>query len=299
MRQTPPCNHIASERSLVGTWATLELLKAVNIGYQILEMYEVYHFENKSTSLFSSYIDSFLKIKQESSGWPSECTSDDAKQYHLKNYKEKEGVILNPRSIEVNPGRRSVAKLCLNSFWGTFGQSDEKQMTTFVSSVSEFNGIFTDPTKQVKDVGFPTDEVAYLQWGHKQHFFPQNIQTNIFIAAFTTSHARLKLYSEFEKLQEHVLYYDTDSIIYISTGENDPLLGNYLGEFTDELCGDYITEFVAAGPKNYAFRTSKGVNCCKIRGFTLHYENSKLLDMDTLKLLVMEKPMETVRTTNQ
>ncbi|CAH3046080.1 unnamed protein product, partial [Porites lobata] len=37
---------------------------------------------------------------------------------------------------------------------------------------------------------------------------------NIFIAAFTTCHARLKLYDGLDTLKEQVLYYDTDSIIY-------------------------------------------------------------------------------------
>ena len=39
--------------------------------------------------------------------------------------------------------------------------------------------------------------------------------------------------------------------------------GNYLGEFTNELDeGDHITEFVAAGPKNYTYETFKGNQWC-------------------------------------
>ena len=41
-----------------------------------------------------------------------------------------------------------------------------------------------------------------------------------------------------------VLYHDTDNIIYASDGVNDPPLGNFLGDFTDELDGDVITIFV-------------------------------------------------------
>jgi hypothetical protein len=67
------------------------------------------------------------------------------------------------------------------------------------------------------------------------------------------------LYSFLEKVGERVLYYDTDSIIYISReGEYDPPTGNFIGDMTDELeeygCGSYITEFVCGGPKNYAFK---------------------------------------------
>lgn len=37
-----------------------------------------------------------------------------------------------------------------------------------------------------------------------------------------------------DKLGQHVLYHDTDSIVYKSNGVNDPPLGNFLGEFIDE-----------------------------------------------------------------
>lgn len=60
----------------------------------------------------------FLKIKQESSGWPAECTTEDEKMEYIRQYEEREGVKLDPEAIQRNPGRRQVAKLALNSFWG-------------------------------------------------------------------------------------------------------------------------------------------------------------------------------------
>ena len=39
--------------------------------------------------------------------------------------------------------------------------------------------------------------------------------TNIFITSFTISWARLELYSSLEKLQEQVLYFDTDYVFYL------------------------------------------------------------------------------------
>lgn len=79
----------------------------------------------------------------------------------------------------------------------------------------------------------------------RKEFIAQDTTTNIFLAAFTTAWARLKLYGEMEKLGQDVLYHDTDSIIYASNGKNDPPLGNFLGDFTDELDGDTITTFVS------------------------------------------------------
>lgn len=106
---------------------------------------------------------------------------------------------------------------------------------------------------QIKDVYFPSPEVAGIQWENNKNFVPQDTSTNIFIAAFTTAWARLKLYSEMDRLGRSVLYHDTDSIIYASDGTNDPPLGNFLGEFTDELDGDTISTFVSG--KIYFFNT--------------------------------------------
>ena len=76
-------------------------------------------------------------------------------------------------------------------------------------------------------------------------------KTNIFIAAFTTCWARLKLYSYLHELQQQVLYYDTDSVIYRwKPGQTSIPVGDFLGEMTDELEGDVITEFVSGGAKN-------------------------------------------------
>ena len=48
-----------------------------------------------------------------------------------------------------------------------------------------------------------------------------------------------------------MLYVDTDSIIYASDGENDPVLGDYLGNFTDELDREFIKTFVSGKFKLY------------------------------------------------
>lgn len=98
--------------------------------------------------------------------------------------------------------------------------------------------------------------MAAIHWEKVKEFIPQEKSTNIFVAAFTTAWARIKLYSEMDKLGRAVLYHDTDSIIYASNGENDPPLGNFLGDFTDELNGDVITTFVSGKIKFYAYFNS-------------------------------------------
>jgi hypothetical protein len=78
-----------------------------------------------------------------------------------------------------------------------------------------------------------------------------NGKTNIFVAAFTTCWARLKLYELLEKLGDRALYFNTDSVIYRwRHGQPDIPLGDFLGDMTNELDDDdYITEFVSGGPR--------------------------------------------------
>ena len=87
------------------------------------------------------------------------------------------------------------------------------------------------------------------------------------------------------------VYFDTDSVIYTKKpAESSIPTGNYLGEFTNELDeGDHITEFVAAGPKNYAYKTTKENQCCKVRGFTFNARGQKILNFNSIKNLVLDE----------
>ncbi|CAG2199782.1 unnamed protein product [Mytilus edulis] len=86
--------------------------------------------------------------------------------------------------------------------------------------------------------------------------------------------SEMKDYFGIALLKENVLYHDTDSVIYIERRNAQTLsLRDYLGDFTDELEGHYIEEFVSGGPKHYAYRRSDGQEVCKVRGFSLNYEN--------------------------
>ena len=45
--------------------------------------------------------------------------------------------------------------------------------------------------------------------------------------------------------------------IYIPAGESKPLLGDYLGDLTDEIQNNRIMTFATGGPKNYGYELSK------------------------------------------
>ena len=53
--------------------------------------------KNKSGGLFANYIDIFLKIKQESLGFPQNVKSDEEKLRFIQNLQDKEGITLDMR----------------------------------------------------------------------------------------------------------------------------------------------------------------------------------------------------------
>ena len=141
---------------------------------------------------------------------------------------------------------------------------------------------------EVCDARLVNDDMMEVQFRNMKEFEEQNSKVNVVIAAFTTAYARLKLYDLLDLLQERVLYYDTDSVIYVHKADKpDPSLGNYLGDLTNELNDDdYITSFISGGPKNYTYRTKKGKTETKIRGITLDYSASGKLNHGTIRELV-------------
>jgi hypothetical protein len=93
----------------------------------------------------------------------------------------------------------------------------------------------------------------------KEEYVENDYNTNMAIACFTTSRARMRLYEEALKtLDRQVLYFDTDSVVYTYNPNNINHIklknGDYLGEWTDELDGNkMVGSFVSGGPKNYSY----------------------------------------------
>ncbi len=156
-----------------------------------------------------------------------------------------------------------------------------------VTEPQRYYDIFTSDEFEVSNARIVSDNMVELQYKSVGDFVEPNSKANVVVAAFTTAYARLKLYDLLDLLQEQVLYYDTDSVIYVSKpNEPEPPLGNYLGDLTDELNGDYITTFVSGGPKNYAYNTVEGKSETKVRGITLNHTTRQKINPNVIRALV-------------
>ena len=302
VERSAECIHTDEQRTLTGTWCSPELNKAVELGYEVQYIYEVWHFDETCEGLFADYVNTWLKIKQEASGWPTGVETEEQKQAYIhENYKH-EGIQLEYNKIGKNPRLRTLAKMMLNSMWGKFGQSLNKTQVQTFDDPQAFHRFLDTSTLDVRHVSVMNDDMVKVHYQYQDQDIPVSPNLNIFAACFTTCWARLRLYAALEQLQQRVLYYDTDSIVFLQDeGQRNPVLGNHLGEFTSELDDDdYIVQFVSGGPKNYGYQTHKGKVECKVRGFRLNSEGKTQLNYKVIRQNVLDeiqKPLQKPRQT--
>lgn len=155
-----------------------------------------------------------------------------------------------------------------------------------ISKPGEWLEMINDDRYIIHDIDFSYDDVLQVYFSINTEMHDGDNDCSVPIAAFVTCQARLKLYDELFLLGDRVLYFDTDSIIFVSRpGEYCPKLGDFLGEFTNEIDpkeGDYIEEFVSGGPKNYAYKLNTGVTHCVVKGFSLNYIADQKINFDSL-----------------
>ena len=83
-----------------------------------------------------------------------------------------------------------------NNFWGKFGQRTNKTQVTTCKDPETFFDLFLDGERDIHRI-LPAGE----QMIDVYHLFKEDVgelgtNTNIFVAAFTTAHARVKLYQD-------------------------------------------------------------------------------------------------------
>ena len=300
-RNNNSCHHSIDDRCLIGTFVSEELQKAIQLGYEIKETYEILHYEQKIDDLFKKYINVWYKIKAEASGYPANCQTPEDKEKYLQKFESVEKFALDPTKVESNPGLRTTAKLMLNSFWGKLAQKPNLPQTKIIKEFDELWDSVNDLSIEwLGDILI--EELMLLSFKYKD---PQDARvghTAVAIAAFVTAYARLKLYDELERIETSspgsVLYFDTDSIVFAQKPETDcPKIGNSLGMMTDEVKEEYgmsakMTEFHSTGPKSYAYKieTPNGEKySLKAKGLSQTINAQNVLNFELIKSMAIDK----------
>ena len=107
---------------MTGTWCTDELNLALDNGYKMVKIMEVYHWpesmqydkENGQKGLFTDYVSKFLRCKLGSSGFPEDVITDAQKEAFIQQIYTNYGFMMDKSEFVKNEGLRLVAKLKLN-----------------------------------------------------------------------------------------------------------------------------------------------------------------------------------------
>jgi hypothetical protein len=299
-----PCTHEdPEERALTGTWVIPEVRKALQVGYRVTNIYEVWEYQTsqydeatREGGIFVDYIRMCLKLKAEASGYPPECEDDESKKMFVDSYFEKEGIRLDADNIKYNPGMRWISKNLACSLWGRLALNVHRTETCVVSEPRELFAKLCDPNTEVNEIICIGKDSVLVHYNVLKELLNTDPTVNVVIAAYVTAGARLKLYSNLETLQQRCYYMDTDSYCYgLKRGDAALPVGSFLGELSNELPRDcFISELAAGGPKNYGAvvinRTSRQIvkTILKVRGIRLDSRSCEKVNFNILKNMILE-----------
>jgi hypothetical protein len=283
-----------------GSWGTEELRIAIEQGYIIEDIYEVYHFDedNRSDTLLRGYVAFFLQMKQEAEGWKKMGASSEdppmEEKLHIQHkvYLES-GQIAKIRidQVKKNPVRRQMAKIYLNSLWGKFCQKPSRTHYVTIHGYQQFAELWFHPhidksTFSFRHLAEDTWKVKYETY---ENFTQPNAKYNIFLASKVTEWARCVLHRQMLKIgPQHILYCDTDSILFLYPKDAPSLQGCGLGQWIDEYPDKRITRLYALAPKFYFLMFEDKSTSLKSKGVQMTLFNLRKLRADTLALQLLE-----------
>ena len=101
-----------------GTWTSIEVKKAIEMGYVIDEIHAGFKYKQFIGSM-KRYVEFFLKIETANN---KQLTIEECDELNTKHKELGLDITIKPDETAKNPGMKMIAKICLNSLWGKFGQ---------------------------------------------------------------------------------------------------------------------------------------------------------------------------------
>ena len=87
--------------------------------------------------LFVEYVDTFLKLKTEASGYPDWVQTPEDEDRCISSFHASEGIRLNKEAIRPNAAKRGLAKPCLNSMSCKLTKSYNRTKSKLISDPHE------------------------------------------------------------------------------------------------------------------------------------------------------------------
>jgi hypothetical protein len=285
-----------------GVWHTEEVYLAVRNGYVVDKVFQVYHWsrERRSDSVFRGYVSYFLKQKQESDGWKKAGASSDAPPEE-----EKEGVIdalcrlnggigrMEADKVKVNPVRRALGKLKLNSIWGKFVQGRHEDHFVDLNGYRQYLQFMGQPNLNMKTLVFRhvKDNFFKVKYHRIDEVKPTRNLYNIWLGSGVTAWARCILNEKSLEIgPENLIYSDTDSLQFNQSVANPMVCQKGLGGWQDEKPDEVIESVTVLSPKNYMLKIANKEDLeTKSKGVVLHMKNKQKVNQGVLNEMLASK----------
>lgn len=289
---------------MTGCWCTNELYLAMQNGYQVTEVYEIYHWlpRHISDKHLKPYVSYFFKLKQEAEGWKklgasSEEPSEEEKDEIVERLYIQNGNLgrIDKTKVKKNAVKRALAKLYLNSLWGKFAQKSSKSNHTTIYGSQQLIELISNPYVEFDSCMFRevSPGVYKANYKIKEEFTASVKHGNLFIGAAVTSTARCILHSKMLQVgPENMIYCDTDSIIFLKNLVLGVLTDVGLGKWTDEYPKHFIMQFYGLAPKLYSLMLqeknseNEPYETFRAKGVQLTLENQKQMVFNNVKPLI-------------
>ena len=285
---------------MTGCWGTEEIFLAMQNGYLVTKIYELYHWETNeySDQHLRGYVGYFLRMKQEAEGWKklgasSDEPDDDEKIKVMNELYVQNGNLGKIRidKVQKNAVKRQLAKLYLNALWGKFAQKSSKSQHSTVYGTQQFLELWNDKSIVQSSCMFReiSPGVYKVSYNLKEEFISPVRHGNLFIAAKVTESARCVLHKQMLKIgPERIIYCDTDSIIFLWDGISQ-LTGVGLGKWTNEYPSEKIIQVYALAPKLYSLqleRKDSVKETFRVKGVQMTLQNQEKMTFEHVKPLI-------------
>ena len=307
----------------VGCWHTEMIYLAIQKGYIIEDIYEVWHFDEtqRTNTAMRGYMEFFLRRKQEAEGWNKlggkkykhwfgdgmTLTEDQKDEICEYTYQMNGGFARpNKRKVAVNPVQRQIAKIFLNCLWGKLVQKPPEEHDTFLNGYKQYmefmsNSLVDHLTTRFRFINHSDMKVRYHL--HEELVAPvESKWLNIYMGASVTGHAQVLLMNQMYVVgTENMIYCDTDSIFAKVKRTMRDLCRPGLGGWADELAGNqYIWAFYGMAPKSYYTKIVTMNNGemeieseVKVKGVRKNIQNEEILNEENIHRLVEDAFMGT------
>jgi hypothetical protein len=287
---------------MVGCWFTTEIYLAMQNGYEVTDVYELFHWDerNRSDKHLGAYVNYFFQMKQEAEGWKklgatSENPSMEEKMEIAERLYVQNGNLGRIRidKVKKSPVLRALAKLYLNSLWGKLAQKPAKNNHMTIFGNQQLLDLIHNPQVILSSCAFRevSPGVYKSNFKVKDEYVPNVRHGNLFIGAAVTATARCVLHSKMLQVGvSNMIYCDTDSIIFAYDPDLGILTDVGLGKWTNEYPDSVIEHVYALAPKLYSLklkpRNKNTYETFRAKGVQLTLLNQDKIKFEHVKQLI-------------